>query len=293
MNKYIAFLKVLDFNSITKAADNLGYTQSAVTQMVKSLEKELQVQLISRSKTGITLTYEGKQLLPYIERTVNQYNSLLERDKEILGLEGGLIRIGTLSSYSSQWLPSIIKDFQKCYPGIKFRMLQGDYTSVPEYIRQGSVDFGFVNPDAESVKGLVTIFIREGGHSAILPKNHRLAAKEKIALKELAGEDLILLETGCLSEPLEAFKAKGIKPNIELRMHDNFSICAMVEAGIGVSIMPDLALRKMDFDIAVRKTVPEIRRKVAFAMKDKNALPIASKRFIEFFMRRIIDFPVY
>lgn len=292
MKRYIALLRVLDMNSITKAADALGYTQSAVSQMVQSLEKELQVTLLTRSRNGIELTREGAQLLPNIQRTVNEYFALLERDKEVLGLKGGLIRIGTLSSYSSQWLPAIIKSFQKLYPDVRFRMKQGDYTSVPEYIRQGEVDFGFVNPDAETVRGLETIYIREGDHSAILPRGHRLAKQKEVTLEELAKEPYIQLETGALSEPIEAFHALGLEPDIELRMHDNFSVCTMVEAGIGVSVMPNLALRKMNFDIVALPVVPMVKRKVALAMKNKEILPIASRRFQEFFLERIKDFPI-
>ncbi len=289
MNRYIAFLKVLDLNSMTKAAQALGYTQSAVSQMIQSLEKELQLNLIRRSRNGVTLTDEGKKLLPSIERAVNEYKRLLEKDKEILGLEDGLIRIGTLSSYSSQWMPRIIREFQEQYPRVKFRMRQGDYTTVPEYIRQGDVDFGFVNPDAETVKGLETIFIAEGSHSVILPSNHRLAKRKRIDLKELITEPYIQLETGCLSEPIEMFRKLGLEPRIELRMHDNFSVCTMVEAGIGISIMPNLALRKMEFSIVSIPTRPEIKRKVAFAMKEKKALPVASRRFMDFFMSRISE----
>ena len=226
-----------------------------------------------------------------LERAVNEYQRLLEIDKEILGLEDGLIRIGTLSSYSSQWLPRIIKEFQELYPKVRFRLQQGDYTTVPEYIRQGSVDFGFVSPDAETVKGLETIFIREGSHSAILPVGHRLAKRKRIDLKELASDPYIQLETGCLSEPIEMFHKLGLEPEIELRMHDNFSVCTMVEAGIGVSIMPNLALRKMAFSIVAIPTRPEIKRKVAFAMKDKKALPVASRRFLDFFMDRLSELP--
>lgn len=291
MQRYEAFLRVIDLDSITKAAQEMGYTQSAVSQMIQSLERELQLTLITRSRNGIELTHEGAQMIPYITRLVNEYHMMLDKDHELLGLEGGLIRIGTLSSYSSQWLPAIIKDFQAKYPGVKFRMRQGDYTSVPEYIRQGEVDFGFVNPDAKSVRGLDTIYIREGSHSAILPRGHRLAGEKVISLQELAKEPYIQLETGLLSEPIEAFHKLGLEPDIELRMHDNFSVCTMVEAGIGVSVMPNLALKKMKFDIVILPTNPEVKRKVAFAMKKKETLPIASRRFIDFFMERIKSFP--
>lgn len=292
MQRYEALLRVIDLDSITKTAQDMGYTQSAVSQMIQSLEKELQLTLITRSRFGIELTHEGTQMLPYITRLVNEYHAMMDKDHELLGLEGGLIRIGTLSSYSSQWLPAIIKDFQAMYPGVKFRMRQGDYTSVPDYIRQGDVDFGFVNPDAKTVRGLETIFIREGNHSAILPKGHRLAGEKVVSLKELAEEPYIQLETGQLSEPIEAFHKLGLEPDIELRMHDNFSVCTMVEAGIGVSVMPNLALKKMKFDIVILPTEPMVKRKVALAMKKKEYLPIASRRFIDFFMNRIKSFPV-
>ena len=277
MQRYITLLRVIDLQNITKAAQEMGYTQSAVSQMIQSLEKELQLTLITRSRNGVRLTREGAELYPYIVRMVNEHRALMDKDKEILGLEGGLIRIGTLSSYSSQWLPAIIKEFQAKYPGVKFRMRQGDYTTVPEYIRQGDVDFGFVNPDARTVQGLETVFIREGNHSAILPRGHRLAGKKAVTLQELAEE---------------AFHALGLEPDIELRMHDNFSVCTMVEAGIGVSVMPNLALKKMNFDIVILPTEPMVKRKVAFAMKKRELLPIASQRFIDFFMERIKAFPI-
>ena len=270
MQRYITLLRVIDLQNITKA--------------------ELQLTLITRSRNGVRLTREGAELYPYIVRMVNEHRALMDKDKEILGLEGGLIRIGTLSSYSSQWLPAIIKEFQAKYPGVKFRM--GDYTTVPEYIRQGDVDFGFVNPDARTVQGLETVFIREGNHSAILPRGHRLAGKKAVTLQELAEEPYIQLETGELSEPIEAFHALGLEPDIELRMHDNFSVCTMVEAGIGVSVMPNLALKKMNFDIVILPTEPMVKRKVAFAMKKRELLPIASQRFIDFFMERIKAFPI-
>lgn len=292
MQRYEAFLRVIELESITKAAQDMGYTQSAVSQMIQSLEKELELTLITRSRNGISLTHEGEQMAPYITRLVNEYQVMLEKKNEVLGLEGGLIRIGTLSAYSSQWLPAIIKDFQAIYPDVKFRMRQGDYTTVPEYIRQGDVDFGFVNPDAKTVRGLETIFIRAGNHSAILPRGHRLADKKVLSLRELASEPYIQLETGQLSEPIEAFHELGLEPDIELRMHDNLSVCTMVEAGIGVSIMPNLALKKMNCDIVIIPTEPVIKRKVALVMKNKATLPIASRRFIDFFMEKIKSFPV-
>ena len=286
-----ALLKILEIGSFTKAADAMGYSQSAVSQMVQSLESELSLKLLYRSRNGIKLTPEGEALLPYIQRTVNHYNAMLEKTRELKGLNGGLIRIGTLSSVSSQWLPGLIKDFQTLYPKVHFLLHQGDYTTIPAWVRAGEIDFGFVNPDAESVRGLHTIFVTSGGHKAVLHPDHPLAAQPWVTLEQLAKETFLLLEEGCLSEPLEAFRTLGLEPRVELRMHDNFSICSMVEANVGVSILPELALRKMNFRIVQLPTVPPVIRRVSLVMKDPDILPIASRYFIEFFLKRADTLP--
>lgn len=291
LERYFALLKILEIGSFTKAADAMGYSQSAVSQMVQSLESELSLKLLYRSRNGIKLTPEGEALLPYIQRTVNHYNAMLEKTRELKGLNGGLIRIGTLSSVSSQWLPGLIKDFQTLYPKVHFLLHQGDYTTIPAWVRAGEIDFGFVNPDAESVRGLHTIFVTSGGHKAILHPDHPLAAQPWVTLEQLAKETFLLLEEGCLSEPLEAFRTLGLKPRVELRMHDNFSICSMVEANVGVSILPELALRKMNFRIVQLPTVPPVIRRVSLVMKDPDILPIASRYFIEFFLKRADTLP--
>lgn len=291
LERYFALLKILENGSFTKAAEAMGYSQSAVSQMVQSLESELSLKLLYRSRNGIKLTPEGEALLPYIQRTVNHYNAMLEKTRELKGLNGGLIRIGTLSSVSSQWLPGLIKDFQTLYPKVHFLLHQGDYTTIPAWVRAGEIDFGFVNPDAESVRGLHTIFVTSGGHKAVLHPDHPLAAQPWVTLEQLAKETFLLLEEGCLSEPLEAFRTLGLEPRVELRMHDNFSICSMVEANVGVSILPELALRKMNFRIVQLPTVPPVIRRVSLVMKDPDILPIASRYFIEFFLKRADTLP--
>ena len=86
MQRYITLLRVIDLQNITKAAQDMGYTQSAVSQMIQSLEKELQLTLVTRSRNGVRLTREGAELYPYITRMVNEYHAMMDKDKELLGL---------------------------------------------------------------------------------------------------------------------------------------------------------------------------------------------------------------
>lgn len=280
MNRYIALQKIIETGGFTKAADTLGYTQSSVSQMIASLEDELGIKLLTRSRTGVKLTIEGAELYPFIERSILSYRAMQEKVNEIKGLETGIIRVGTMSSVTCHWMPMLIKGFQKLYPHVQFIFHQGDYTSIQEWIKTGAVDFGFVTPAA--VKDLETIKIKDGEMLAVLPKNHSLAKNQIVKLYDIAAEPFILLEEGHYSEPINAFNSIGLEPNIKYTIHDDYAIMTMVEAGLGISILAELVLRRTNYDIVCLPTNPPIYRTLAVAYKDKNSLPIASKYFIEY-----------
>lgn len=289
MNRYIALQKIVELGSFSKAAQSMGYSQSAMSQMISSLENELSIKLINRFRTGAKLTLEGEELYPNIERMIYQFNAVREKANEIKGLETGTIRMGTLASISAHWLPGLLKEFQRLYPGVEFIIHQGDYTSINEWIRTGAVDFGFVNPKA--VSGLETIVLKEGAMLAVLPEDHPLIANDTIPLQLLASEPFILLEEGHYYEPLEAFKSIGVSPNIKYTIHDDYAIMTMVEAGLGVSILAELVLHRTNFKIKLRPTEPSITRTIAIGFKDRSSMPIACKRFIGLLQEHLDELP--
>lgn len=284
MRRYEVFLHVIQKGSFTKAAENLGYTQSAVSQMVQSLEEELQTTLLFRSRKGLSLTPDGEQFLPYIKNVYNAHREIMEKVKEMQGLESGIVRIGTFSSVSSHWLPRLMKDFKKVYPAVHFELHQGEYTSIVQYIKEGSVDFGFVNPDA--AEDLFTHALVQDEMLAVLPIDHPLTKREIITLDDLIHEPYILLEEGEVNEPLEFFKKRNLMPNIEYRVHDDYTIMAMVENGLGISILPELVLHRVDYKLVKKKITPSIVRTIGIAYKDIKVLPIAARYFIDYIIHR-------
>lgn len=280
MNRYETFMKVIEKESFTKAANELGYTQSAISQMIHSIEEELSTTLIFRSRKGIALTPDGEEFLPYIKNVCNSYRELIEKSKEMQGLQKGIIRIGTFSSVSCHWLPGLIKDFKKLYPSVHFQLQQGEYTSIVQFIKEGSVDFGFVNPDA--VTELHTVPLKQDEMLAVLPCHHPLAGHQNVTLAELSGEPFILLDEGHLSEPLEIFKQNNLHPNIQYRVHDDYTIMSMVEKGLGISILPELVLNRISYHLSIKKISPPIVRTIGIAYKNKKTLPISSRYFIDF-----------
>jgi len=282
LTNYHSFIKIIESGSFTIAAEELGYTQSAISQMLHSLETELSTTLMIRSRKGIILTPDGEEYLPYIKNIYHAHLELLEKQKEMQGLQSGIIRIGTFSSVSCNWLPGLIKDFKEKYPSVHFELKQGEYTNISTWIKEGSVDFGFVNPDA--VTDLIVIPLRQDEMLAVLPPDHPLAISEKVSLAELATEPFILLNEGNLSEPMEFFKKNNLTPNVQYQVLDDYTIMAMVEKGLGISILPELVLSRHPQNIITKQILPTVERTIALAYKDKNILPIAGRFFIDFIL---------
>ncbi|WP_373446071.1 LysR family transcriptional regulator [Salinicoccus bachuensis] len=287
MNSYHAFIKALETGSFTKAADELGYTQSAISQMINSLEKELSTTLILRSRKGITLTPDGKEFLPYIRSIYNSQRELAEKSKEMEGLQERLIRIGAFSSVSCHWLPPLIKEFKQQYPTVRFELKQGNYTENAEWIKEGVVDFGFT--DFQSMPNLTSIPLQEDEMLVILPPTHPLSKEERVPMEKLAKEPYILLDEGTAGNLLSAFQRSNFEPDIEYRVFDPYTIISMVEQGLGISILPKLLLTNNPYDVSARKISPSFVRTISLSYKDKRVLPIASRYFIDFIIERYRD----
>ncbi|WHY96613.1 LysR family transcriptional regulator [Peribacillus simplex] len=283
LNSYYAFIKTIETGSFTKAAEELGYTQSAISQMVHSLEEELSTTLILRSRKGITLTPDGEEFLPFIRKICNSHRELTEKHKEMEGLQSGLIRIGTFSSVTCHWIPGMIKDFKELYPTVHFELHQGNYTEISNWIKEGSVDFGFVN---SNVSDLTTIPLQEDEMLAVMPVDHPLASSTKVSLKELLKDPYILLDEGVINEPLIIFNQYNFEPDTQYRVYDPYAIMSMIEKELGISILPKLLLNKCPYNIVTKAISPSITRTITLAYKDKRVLPIASRYFIDFIIER-------
>lgn len=291
MYRYFVLQKIVQLGTFSRAAEALGYTQSAVSQAMASLEKEVGFSLLRRSRTGAVLTQEGKQFYPQAEALLRQYQMTREKADEICGLRTGVIRMGTFSSISSHWLPPLFKEFQASYPDVHFVLHQGDYSLIPEWLREGSIDFGFSAPQAIKGMGLDSLPVKDGPMYAILPERHPLATYEVVPLHLLAREPFILVEEGHYFEPLEVFRAQGLRPEVKYTIHDDFSVMNMVESGLGVSIEPGLVLRHTHYRIVIRPTNPPIKRTIIIAFKDWDSLPLASRKFIRLLQERVDELP--
>ena len=252
-SRYQIVCMVVDRGSLKGAADELGYTQSAVSQAVKALERELGTTLIERGKQGVSLTRDGKQYLPYLRQIVTAEAELEGKRQELLGLSSTDIRIATFTNVSRTVLPRVIRDFGALHPGVRFTLKQGDYTRNAQWVHDGVVDFCFTARGFTA--GLEKRVVYHDELVALLPAAHPLTAKEKVTLADLASEPFVLLDEGEQSLVLDAFAAHGLSPHVTSEVTDDYTIMAMVEEGLGVSMLYRRTVEGMRADIRVRPIV--------------------------------------
>ena len=279
LQKYFAFVKTAELGSISRAAQSLHYSQSGVSRMIGALEEEWDVSLLERGKNGTRLTSEGTRLLPLVRDVCREQERLLAEVDSLHGLQSGLIRIGAFASVATHWLPGIIKDFQKSWPNISYELLVGNYTDVQNWILEGRVDCGFLRLPAKP--GLKTIFLKRDELAAILPENHRLAASSPLPLSQLCEEPFMLVEQGESSEILEIFERWQLTPRIHFRAWDDYTIMAMAESELGVSILPKLILERCPYRIAIKSLDVPAYRDIAIAFKEGAHISAAVKKFLE------------
>ena len=280
LQKYMAFVKTVEYGSFTKAAEILNYSQSGISRMIHDLEKEWKVTLLERGRGGVSLTSDGLKLLPYAENVCREYEKLQMQVDELNGLRSGLIRIAAFSSVASQWLPNIITEFQKDYPDIDYELLLGDYSEIEEWILEGRVDCGFLRLPTHAE--LETVFLEQDRLMVVLPEGHRLADCERFPVNALVEDPFMLLEKGARAEVSEIFERCGLTPKVHFTTWDDYAIMAMVESGLGISILPELILKRIPYRIVVKELEIPAYRSIGVALKEKKSASLAVKRFLEY-----------
>ena len=280
LNKYQILLKTVELGSITRAAEALGYTQSAVSRVIADLEREWDMELLTRSRTGVVLSSSGAALLPYVQAVCNAGRELEEQVAELHGLTRGTLRVATFASVSIHWLPAIMKEFLGRYPGIQFDLVSNwEFAEVEDLLRQGQADCGFLGLPAGP--GLETYPLFRDELMAVLPLDHPLAKAPYYPMERFREDPYINtpeerdLEIGLI------FQEEGFRPNLRYTVNDDFAALAMVEQGLGVSIRPELVLRASSYAFAAIPLERRHYRRIALAIRRGRSPSPLTARFLE------------
>ena len=278
VQKYLAFVETVDQGSFTRAAEKLHYSQSGVSRMIRDLETEWKVTLLERGKGGVKLTSDGMKLLPCARSICAEVARLQSQVDELRGLRAGLIRVGALSGAAAGLLPGWVEGFLRAYPNIDFQLLVGEQREIEDWILTGRVDFGILDLPADPE--LETVFLEQDPLLAVLPEDHPDAGREVFPVSAFMDEPFLLLEKENRAEASELFESCGITPHVRFTTWDEQTILSMVERGLGVSILPALALKRCAWRVAARPLDVPAYRNLGIALRSRRTASLAVKSFL-------------
>lgn len=261
---YQVFQTVANIGSFHKAADILGLTPSAISHAITSMENELGFSVLTRSKSGITLTNYGEHLLPYVNAVLNSDESLQQAIAELNGLKQGKIKLGVFSSVCTNWLPDILHSFQKLYSEISIEVFQGTYDDVYYWIKNGVVDLGFLS--VSSAKDIPIEPLYKDPLICVLPKGIRKAnAKPYIGIEEMRNHQFVT-QRECTDADIQNFlKENSLRIQSNYHVVDDLSTVALVEKGFGICLMPELVMHDIPYQVECYPIYPQAYRIIGIA----------------------------
>lgn len=277
--KLKAFLLSVQEGSFSKAAEKLGYTQSALTQMMHSFEEELGCRLLHRDFSGIRLTAVGEELLPYIQAADAALFDL-RRAAENRG-DAPLLRIGTYSSVSKGPLPNIIKEFQASNADAKITISVGGQ-EMAAWLREGKIDIAFADEALGAELGWYPLW--KDPFVAVLPPDMPVAPEKPVSV--LALQAYTFIKPEAYSVRADAFyeqQQKGFRRILHMDSDDDAALLSMVEQGIGVTFLPRLSVENAAARVKTAALEPEFSRTLGIVYQEP--LSRTAKKFLQFIKR--------
>lgn len=285
IKKYEIVLNVIDRGSFVGICEEMGYTQSGITQMMNSVERELGFNIFLRSNKGIRLTAEGEEVLPYLRELVGMNARMEQRFGLIRGAEIGKVRVGTYHTIACAWLPQILREFRKRCPNIEVDILEEHSAKQLERSAQeGRIDLCFTS--LHDYHTFDWIDLKMDPYCAILPKGHPLAEREYLGPEALMGDDFFMCRSldGMDPDIIGYLKQCNVPLKTQFFSNSDYTILSMVEAGLGVSILPKLFLDESIVntrEIVVRDLYPQGCRRLGIGVRSLKNVSPAAQRFIQ------------
>jgi DNA-binding transcriptional LysR family regulator len=274
-----AFVVVIENGSFTTASEVLGITQSAVSHAIASLETELGVTLLQRDRAGLSLTDVGQRVILQAREMLARAETIRQEAAAARGLEAGKLRLGSFPSISARFLPGALRMFRQRYPKIEVILLEGTDQEVREWIDARMVDIGVVTLPTE---GVDVTPIAHDEFLVIVPEAHPLTKKSSIRFEPLAHEPLILCTGGCGPLIKALFDKAKVVPQIQLEVQEIAAVLAMVQEGMGITLIPEMALpSQLPAGIKALHLRPTAWRYLALAVPSREAMSPATKMFLQ------------
>jgi len=274
--------EVVQRGSFSQAADALDYTQSAVSQAVARLEAETGATLLVRDRRGVRPTPAGATLLEHADAIFAQVQAAEDDLAAVLGVRGGRLRIASFPSAGATLIPQAVAAFRQLHPAVELSLAEGEPEEIAPRLRAGEFDLALLfefSQDESPFIGLASTALIHDPLWVVLPVGHPLARKPGLGLLDLRGEDWVQTSAAspCARHVVRVCLEAGFEPRVSFETDDYETVQGLVAAGVGVALVPRLALSHRQPGLVVRKLEPESPVRLIFAatVDEPGVLPAA------------------
>ena len=273
-------MTAVDLGSFSRASEVVGYTQSGLTHLVNSLEREIGFPLIVRSHNGISLTEQGRDLMPDIRQFLQANASLENRIQGIREKQTETIRIAAYASIAMFWMPEILYRFRRICPNVDVDLRMVDHALEPfELLQDGKTDVIFASRQNYGTCEWTPLY-----HEllyAILPRDYPLKSSSEFPLKEFEGKEFLMPYGRFDIDVHAAFKREGVKANEQTVYVDDETVIRMVGKGLGISMMSELMIRGNTDDVLCIPVAPKSIRELGMGTEKGVELSESVRRLKE------------
>ncbi len=279
-NKLRVLFKAIELGSLTKAGDAMGYSQSAITQMMKSLEEDVGFSLLSKSNRGVELTSEGETLMPLMRRIIDDEEALFEEVAEIGGLHKGTLWVGSYVSTSVHWLPHVLRQFQENYPLVRINIEESGQDDLVSKLLDRKIDVALLSDPGDERLEFIPVY-RDPLVVAFSEK-YDLAAYDKVTMEMIREYPFLITDQTYDRDVYRLIRQSGFTPEIRYTSTDDYAVLSMVRNGLGISIIPKMIVDGFDRDFMYRPFDPPYYRTLGIGVRSVNEASPLVKFFIDY-----------
>lgn len=280
------FVVVAKRLSFTNAAEELGVAQPALSQQIRGLERELGVTLLARTSRRVMLTDAGGVFLRRAEQLMADANRARLEMEEFAGLVQGKVTIGVVPNLGTVWLARLLSAFHNRYPGIEIILVEDTTMDLLNALNRGQIDLALLHDSAEGTPASIATYPLFSEELVVgLSGDHPLASRSDVSLQELRDESWIMIKTGSIIRQSlhTAMSAAGFSPRILCETGSSTTICALVSAGLGVSILPRSIFQTAATPVTiVSLSQPMLTRTITIAWRANVYHSVVATAFVEF-----------
>jgi DNA-binding transcriptional LysR family regulator len=281
VQRLMVLREVVNRRSFSAAADALSYSQSSVSQTIATLEAEMGVTLVERDRRGVRPTAAGAALVAHTDGILARMESAEAEVAAIAGLRAGRLRVASFPTAGATLMPLAIATFRAAHPGVEVTLAEGEPEEIVPRLRGGEFDlallYEFSRTSEKLGSGMRRVALLQDPMHVALPAGHQLAEKPKLRLADLRNEAWIQTSAAspCARHVVRSCHEAGFEPTVSFESDDYQTVQGLVAAGVGVALIPALALSSVRDDITIRELRPRapVRTVLAATARTESVTP--------------------